>query len=358
MIKTNPDTALMRLTSFSRSFSCSAQINRCLSLSLLIFVLLLSSCATNVERNNNLNLPKFEEERVVAPYVAPTAPWEIWEIADAKVKSDFERTDKSNFQIQLEQGIELEKSGELTEALNLYKQAESEGKTTPELVTRRLGVLLKLGRSYEVLSELSKYSQNSSSLRGQRQISLPPILALLAGFAYQHRDDRDQALAWYSMAGRSEASPDFFVKNRFVSNRASIEIRKILNETLAKDFPLLAEKWKSDPYIGPFVSEESTRRDRGGLSQKGFSPNWYDASTYENLRELNTDFSEMSDSGGVTELGSLDPVYREQINIGLLLPLTGRYAAHAERVRKGIELALREYTDPSEVRLIVKDHLW
>lgn len=325
------------------------------SLTLFLCVLLGLAACHSPARQSGLG-PDLDRQAQVTiaseqeTFKAPAAPWEIW-------SPSFSRDNFSNQQLlnhprgffisRFRRGVELESRGELLQALNSYTAAEDSLQEVPpyDFVARKMGLLLKLGRSQDALRALSKYSSDS----GRDHSSLAPILCYLAAQGYRHQNNPEQVIAWVKLASANQASLDGFVNHaeveRGVKNLFSETLQEVNGRTLGNlsrewprgtDFSLLIEKQQADRRLG-LASASPSREFR-----KFFTPSFY------------------SETGSQLALVSQQPEARygeslDRLKLGVLLPLSGRFAPHAERVKKGIEMALAQSDLVGKVDLIFRD---
>lgn len=280
--------------------------------------------AVSVPKNSS---PPVEREI----FVAPKPPWELSEIDDFG-------------SARLRSADTLSANGELEQAILAYRELEHSPETFlvgKAAFNRRLSSMLKLGRSKEVLDELSSYVKRSN---GSIE-NLAPELSLLAAFSYMHRNNSDQAFAWFGLAHRQSQAQGP------VSEAARQAVKEIVEGLGQANFDQALEKWRADVFLSPIFAQERLRRVDGGQPVYANQTNWFVASTYRN------------NASNTGELGSsvFDPpaTYSDENQyptaLGVLLPLTGQYAAHGGQVKKGIELALAEIAEDSRPQVFFED---
>ena len=224
----------------------------------------------------------------------------------------------------------LERNGQLETALKSYRDVElreTPGREREEAFARRIGVTLKLGRSQEALQQITAHLQEEKLTASE----ISPLLALLAAFSYQHQDDLDQSFAWFGVAYKRAQG------RGAVARRSVMEIQRTLQTLSTERFAKAQEVWQSDTFIGPKLGEERARRAAGGQSVPSKLARWFDPQTYgavrsaAELREADLSVGNPTTSGAKS--GAL----------GVILPLTGKFAQPAGRVKQGIELARSEF---------------
>ncbi|MBL7661300.1 penicillin-binding protein activator [bacterium] len=188
---------------------------------------------------------------------------------------------------------------------------------------KRLAELLKTGNSDGVLNLLAGLSQST----GQKPDMLAPEYAIMAAYAYLHKRDFDQSLAWFGVTLQQKSEG-------WIAKAAAAEVKKILQGLYPTNFSAALQRWNSHRIISGFVFDEKMRRDAGGTPlvanfEAYFLPQTYAAKS-QVVAAAALNLQQPSD--GV-------------IRIGVILPLSGKYAAHGLQVRHGIELALQEATE-------------
>ncbi len=315
-----------------------------LSLALIILTLL-SGCASSgpVERR----YPPREQVSEVSDYDkrdfgvrAAQAPLAPWEINDSRFEST-EMTEADRYAGQ----------GHLIEALRAYEAAELATISTPvkeEAFYRRMSTMLKLGKSKEALDLISARISN----QGRTIEQMDSRLALIAAFAYEHSQTFDQTIAWLGLSYRRSGGMGE------VAYRASGEATRLVKRIPEAGFEDLAQKWTTDQFISRVFSEERMRRSSGGKPVESVATNYFNPDTYSvsGMRSDKVHESDLSTPISTQTQGSqLGSPMTGGIVIGALLPLSGKYAEHAERVRRGIELGFAEAVQGGRVRLIFSD---
>ena len=319
--------SLIRLRIFSSKLLCV----------LCAFLFVLTSCSVPEAKSPKKEASLDSEPAPIQPRSAsykeqvPTAPWELWS------RSSFDNKD-------LEQAERYVNRGKLSEAVALYRkvyESTDEPYIKEEVFVRRAGTLLKLGESKATLNEITVYAQkNGKSIK-----DLGPRLSFVVAYAYQHQKNVDQTLAWLAtvfdqVGGRGELAQ----KSRSHATRV---IRSLSPDYLRE----LETRWISHRFIGPLLSSEIVRRARGGTRGLLNEVDWFSEYTYHPRKDPN--ISEEDELA----LGRRDILLESDVTVfGALLPLSGRFAKHGERVLQGIKLAIEELDLSGErVRLIVAD---
>lgn len=284
----------------------SSQRLGCLGI-LLGCVFLISACApTNRRGPDPLEKPANVEQALV-----PVPPWQTW--------------DPLSGTGSLRQAGELVLEGRPVEAAKAYKNiwARSEDRSTQMMaLTRWSGEKLKVGDSKAVLDQTSRY------LKGQRLKieDASPELMFVISYAYLHRGDKDQNLAWLSLAHRRAGG------DGKIALSATEEAKRQLRTIPEYEFQDYSSRWSTDSYISSLFAQERFRRVEGGEVERSIAKNFFRADAYVPGR-------------GFVEEELIEPqrVTADGMKIGVLLPLTGQYASHAQRVKRGIELAAAEF---------------
>jgi branched-chain amino acid transport system substrate-binding protein len=342
----NQDPFLIKLKNFSNKLLVApgrlGEFSRNVGVLLVALFLFFAACSsprrTIIEKTEFDLTPKTQTVTQTMPlepeFIAPRAPWEIWS------EKGFEGS-------ILDQGDNFSRSGELSQALDSYRLAEQQSQSyqiSEEAFLRRIGTMLKLGDAEGVLRDISV------RLKIQRQDikEVRPAVALVAAFAYWRLGQTDQAFAWFSHAYKrtNAASP-----GSIVAERSREEAFNLLRQLSQQQFNEVAEKWSNDEFVGQLVTKERMRRASGGLDGQRREPNWFIPETYSREASLQ----------GLSTLGEL-PAARQDSSttnnapkLGVILPLTGRYAEHALRVKNGIELARKQTIVTSPIEVIYGD---
>jgi ABC-type branched-subunit amino acid transport system substrate-binding protein len=304
------------------------------SFAFLCFALVLGlfSCSDSrpIRRNDFGSISSRSHSR--QPEAAVIPPWQLWDTHDL-TNPDLAAADA------------LENTGQFAQSLRAYRELEQKeppGRVKEEAFVRSVGTLLKLGKSHEALDQITAHLK----AQGLATQDISPILALLAAYSYLHQNDFNQTLAWLGVAYRKTSG------RGVVARRVTIETENVLRHISKDNFAAEYELWRADPFFAAYFDREKMRRAEGGLPDR--SPamlSWYRPQTYGSevrvgdLRETDLnpaqDFTVGNLMGGTT--------------VGVLLPLNGRYAAPAQRVREGIELALKDSGLADKVRLVFAD---
>lgn len=308
--------------------------------------------------------PQAEKQSTIIP-----APWRVW------TRDTFGNADL----IEAERFIDANR---FDDAIVAYARAEKDiysAQVQSEAFLRRIGTMLMTGKSEAVLKEVSGRTQSV----GTKVEEIDSRISLVVAFAYYHMNDIDQTFAWLSLASKGDQKNDLTTRSptllpstsssmpaRFAQTAAQALVRSIADT----EFEAFERRWAADALVGSFISAEKLRRASGGKMENPISKKWFEASTYAVSSPLNTAIpnyqsSAISSSAGAiteTELLSMQELINNQAQnstllsgeqlvssmpidnsaeplVGVLLPLTGDYAEHAEMVKRGIELAAKQF---------------
>lgn len=253
----------------------------------------------------------------VADRIVP--PWQLWSEEPTGLPG-------------LDTATSLEQQGKFALALTSYRDVElrsAPGREREEAFARRASLLLKLGRSKEALQQITDHLKDEG--RSADQIS--PILALLAAFSYEHQGDTDQTFAWLGVAHKRAQGQGM------VARRAKLEAERIVRALPEERFAAANQVWGTDAFIGDVIASEKARRSQGGRPEKLSGPDFFRPETYGAARE-NGEVRE-ADVGNASLHQPAQP--QGPASVGVLLPLSGKYADAALKVKQGIELA-REFS--------------
>lgn len=305
-------------------------------------VLLLTSCVTKPTPSKPSE-PRYERRVRVAADV-PVPPWQLWD------SGSLQSPEMAEAEVHLRQG-------QLEEAIFSYRDAIERSdslRVREEAQLRMFGTLLKLGQSSRVLKQISAYlkAENLTIADvGERY-------ALLVAYAYAHQNDTDQMLAWLGTAYNATGGQGLY------SMQARKEMQRVIPALPPAAFREFEQRWRTDALAGPIFAKERIRRAQGGALRPKPSEKWFTASTYrtvlppeipnEALASRSGDVDALSDDA--TDVGSqaATTVPGSKRAIGVLLPLSGRFAEHALKVKEGIGLAI-EADGPEKIETVYFD---
>ncbi len=280
-------------------------------------------------------------ERGSQPVVQPTnsnigseaidPPWQLWS-GDTFGNPDL---------VAAEAAVQ---AGRYQEAIDRFKAAE-DGATSAQIreeaFNRRMGSTLRLGNSRQVLEDVTRFLR----AQGRTIEDASPVVGLLVAFSYLHLGDNDQTFAWLSLVHRRVNGQGIFAR------RAVSTATRLARTVSAASFSAANDRWTADKVIGPVFAAERARRAQGGVAEPGLFSSWFvvggrgDAFGLGAIGETDITAGDLSGSANSNV-------------VGVLLPLTGKFAEHAVRVKQGIELALKEFLEKepgSGLRLVVAD---
>ncbi len=261
------------------------------------------SQTAKVDQNNIQISTGIEEKR---------APWQTW---DNQTYNSLELA-----------SAETEVLGSSFESAISYYRKAIKVSNNPTVIDqarlRLVGTLLKLGKSQEALLEISKYTK----IRGIGFKDLRKDYALVAAWAYVDQRKIDQSLAWFNVAS-SSVNRSSLIFNE--SKKGTVSLLKTLTDMELRD---IGSKWSSNNLFSSLIKNERKARltniQAGAVSSYSLSK-YFNASFYKAGAEQNF----------INSNANLKKVNLNQIRIGVLLPLSGKFASHANKVKEGIELA-------------------
>ncbi|MCB0343900.1 MAG: penicillin-binding protein activator [Bdellovibrionales bacterium] len=308
----------------------------------LLLLLMMHAACSPAPPRKPFDHPRIEEqsmavqtERRRVQRQIPVPPWQLW--APSATDSP-----------EMVQAAKLVESGDLEGGAAAYEQIEqttADLKIQEEALLRRCGTLLKLGQSTRALNAIT------SSLSGSADPAavMTPKMAILTAFAYLQQRNVDQSLAWFGVAlkngnGTGESSV-----------RARAEATHIIRSLEAEQFSTYASRWEADPLMGPLFAAEQLRRSRGGRPYPLKIAHYFDPESYQpGFIEVAVETEKGELLGGEQQPAMFSS--EGELVIGLLLPLSGRFGVHGERVKEGVELAVRQAQAKGElVRVLVGD---
>jgi ABC-type branched-subunit amino acid transport system substrate-binding protein len=280
---------------------------------------------------------------------SPPAPWEVWPVIN------YANDD-------MKMAFRFSEEGFLDKAKESFLKGLSSAKSSEEAEMSLLGAcssLMKLGKSDEALSKISKYA----ALNKKNPSQLDARFSLLTAYIYIEKKDTHQSLAWFAQTFRAGRGTGVVAEE---ARRAAMQYVRTLDSTT---LGAVLKRWEQDTFVASLLQGEQSRRLQGGspLSSEVFVK-WFKVDTYrvigvsdndgieDNLidRPLygsrDQDLATSSDTKNqIADASSIGANYE----YGALLPLSGEYQAHASRIIEGIELAFSLFSTNS--RLVTKD---
>jgi len=298
----------------------------------LLLVFLCSACGGSSRRERLTPEPVKPSDLSTEPSIEPDSlrpPWQLWlpEPTDTQLGA----TDA------------LEAHGHLLEAEHRYRDIETAsapGRSREEAFSRRVGVLLKQGRSREALEQITDHlkAENVSTE------NISPILALMAAYSYIHLGDYDQALAWFGTVLRKSD------RRSVVARRADEQVTVLVASISEANFPTASRTWASDQLFARVFEQEKQRRASGGKPDISAFARWFDAKSYGVQPNLGVRESDIGTAANPPPLPSPTGAV-----IGVLLPASGKYGEYAAKIRNGIELALKDSGHGEQIQLVFAD---
>ncbi|MCC6932980.1 MAG: penicillin-binding protein activator [Deltaproteobacteria bacterium] len=308
---------------------------------LVVIAVFLVSCSSSSSRLEieKVTKPQKHETRPLsaAEHSHYMPPWQTWQGSDLGM-------------YKLAEADVLASQGKLIDAVDIYRSLESgmsREQDKEEVFLRRVGTELKIGKSNDVLMSLADYAK----LRGVEFDQLAPRLCLVAAYAYLHQDNIEQGLAWLRLS----------YKKFFLDQGKATLVKDELSRTVASlsgaELIQYKNAWLGEQFIIDIFEAEASRRAAGGTRQARFQFNWFDANTYSPDLQVATAAAQNVKSVEETSLaGSTSLEGSVSIsNLGVLLPFSGPYGEHAQRVLKGIELALETYAPQTSFKVLRAD---
>ena len=316
------------------------------SLFFLIFPLflmtLLSSCVVERRDSRQYRLPR--EDRPLRGGSGPQVErygWEAW-----PSERDLDGLSLRNAIII--RGDEFVDEGNRKDALAEYLRVKPEDLTLGErdaLTLRVASTQLSLRQAKKSLATISSYFRSS----GKSVEDADPYFSLVLGYGYAAIDDVDQSFAWLSRANRTGA------RQITASNAARLGVSRIAQSLAPDEIEAVADAWRADSFVSGILGQERRRRSYGGpIVALGEQKE----GLYEKMKiALTLDGDGNYRDGGSTEsgYGSLDkPTEKSGTIVGVILPLTGKFAALGANAKNGVELALSASVSPA-ITPIFKD---
>jgi branched-chain amino acid transport system substrate-binding protein len=279
---------------------------------------------------------------------SPPAPWEVWPLVHYSNED-------------LKMAFRFSEEGFLDKAKESFLKALSSAKSSEEAEMSLLGAcssLMKLGKSDEALSKISKYA----ALNRKKPAELDARFSLLTAYIYIDKKDTHQSLAWFAQTFRAGRGTGVVAEE---ARRAAMQYVRTLDSTTLSS---VLKRWEQDTFVASLLQGEQSRRLQGGSPlSSGVFAKWFSEDTYRVIGVSDTDVIEEDPtrpSYGSRDQGLDTPSYTGDeaaisssmsaaFEYGALLPLSGEYQVHANRIVEGIELAFSLFSPGS--RLVAKD---
>ena len=280
-----------------------------------LFLIFLSSCAPNFQYKQPTSIRELNQARTSSAKAVEVkkAPWQVW---SSKTYNSYElasaETEASN--------------ASFDSAVSYYRQAMRVSKDPNVIEQARLrlaGTLLKQGHSQDALLEISKYAK----LKGVNLSALRKDYALIAAWAYLEQRGVEQSLAWFNVASSSISKSSIVYKE---SVKGVNSLLKTLSDTELKN---ASSKWTQNQLFSSLIKAERKNR----LLNASYSPSAHSLNKYFNTSYYQG--QQVSQQASVQNFDNVKRVNTSRVSIGVLLPLSGKFAVHANKVKEGIELA-------------------
>lgn len=296
---------------------------------LLVVLSLITSCSSVAPPEGyDFKTPAHKPVREEPSARALSMPWETWPL-----DVDLHGGEIKNFYMQ--RGDELVFQGKRDQALSFYQQAvgrtlEPEGREA--LVLRIASCQLALDQPQAALRTIGQFFKS----QGRDESNVDPRFSLVLAYAYGRKQDWDQGLAWFSRA--QQISTGSLSIKRAAGMGTSLLLRAVPDAKLEA----MESVWQSDPFIYSALNSEKRRRTQQGITV--------------GLGEAKRPFweFELGKAGGGDSFDVADQVAHEYV-IGVLLPLSGKFAALGKNTKNGIELALLSASSGVKIRAVYKD---
>jgi ABC-type branched-subunit amino acid transport system substrate-binding protein len=296
---------------------------RPLVVALLIPFLLLASCSGGGAKYSSGKPPRPDlSERPVIPSSDQglRMPWEVWALGrDLQGGALSDRV--------LLEADELVRRGDREAALRVYRSIDQRRLTPPEreaIALRIASTQLSLDEARGALTTLSSYFRNA----GKSEAEVDPRFCLIFAYSYGRLLDFDQSLAWFSRTQRMAGAAG-------LREPAGLGVRLLLRSIESEALYSLSKNWTTDSFVYTFIGQERRRRVEPGYQlTKSSGPFW--VMPGEEGASLNP------------------PSLAERSVLGVILPLSGPFAALGKGTKQGIELAMEGRALPG-VTLEVRD---
>jgi|GEM_PF-6373573 len=257
-----------------------------------------------------------------------THPWEIWDLG-------FNLKGRSLIEPSLLEAEEFYRVGNYANALDLYKNSITLGITSQDketAVSRIASIYLINEQAFEALNSLSSYY----SKLGKSVNEVDPQIALIYAYANGANNNPSQAFAWFERSLRFSKLLNTGKNDQYISaveNGLKLYSRSLATNELNNQL----SNWSSVPYLNSVIKTELNYR-----KETGFVPDM-STSFFWKLKDYQDPGTFIKEAPS-----SLS-------NLGVMLPLTGKYKVLGVRVKEGIELAIQTHGFDEFVNVIYKD---
>ncbi|RME62022.1 MAG: amino acid ABC transporter substrate-binding protein [Candidatus Dadabacteria bacterium] len=267
----------------------------------------------------------YSKKKEIEPFsdIHDIFPWALWDYGEGVGGLPLSNA-------RLVQADQYIKEGVYERALNILldlKKAPLSPLSKEALILRLASLYLFMGEPEKTLSLVTNYYQ-------ERNLSVADVdfqFSLIFAYAYGANGNIEQSLAWFSQA-ESKAFPQE-EKIQLVKKGVKSLLSALPDESLAQ----LSLAWRSSKVISVLVAQERAKRITAPKSEQTVSLKkfWIAVPLGEPISEK--------------EEGVLSD---NKIKIGILLPLSGRFAQIGRSTKKGIELAVLGLNLQNKVHLI------
>jgi ABC-type branched-subunit amino acid transport system substrate-binding protein len=248
---------------------------------------------------------------------APRLPWEIWPLG-----ADIDGAPLTNPTIL--RGDDLVRYGERVKGLAEYQRLNT--KTAEKLLseTERATVVLRVSSTQLALNQPEKALSTLSKYFSAKQLGVEQVdsrFSLIFAFAYARHGDISQSIAWFSRSNRLGASRGLSGWSASPGTTSS-GLRLVLRSLPTAQLHELQKEWSSDTFVRVLIGEEVARRAaRGG----------YEPPAGELERSLSEPLAPQVATAAAVNIADIQ-------TIGVLLPLSGRFASLGVSFQRGLEL--------------------
>lgn len=256
------------------------------------------------------------------PKEAPRYPWEIWEFDADLNGAPLNNPLISNVDKKVRFGDRQGAVKEYQELLNGPRSKVLRPNEIEALTFRLASTQIAVKQPEAALLTLTKYFSTKSESVDQ----VDARFSILFAYAYARHKDMSQSLAWFSRANGLAASGGVAGAKAYPGVTAG-GVRLVLRTVPSGELIELKDQWANDPFMRVLIGEEYQRRSHSGNIEPRVDE-------FDFLLGLD----EQGNARWIVSDAQVVSTGQSRV-IGVLLPLSGRFANLGESLKNGIKMA-------------------